>query len=506
MASANDTLSNFDRFKSLLRARHACIRLITTEEWEARELVQAAAIDCERQVRMWSSTAGVWDATFANANGVRDTEHPAAACVHVKQETITDDVVFVMLDVFRHLDDPGTLRALRELIHHFRMNGCTMILIDEHDNVPEIIRAESTPFELSLPDASVIEDLVKRTLRKHHREAPIDVKLRNRDLKTIVRNLQGLSRRHAEQIITDTVAVDRVFDIEDVNEVLARKRQLIQQRGALEYVEAPVSLDEIGGLRALKEWLRVREGAFSEDASEYGLQPPRGVLLLGVQGAGKSLSAKAIATAWGRPLLRLDPGSLYDRYVGESERMLRNTLRQAESMAPNVLWIDEIEKGFASAASRSNDGGLSQRMFGTLLTWMQEHEKPVFLVATANDIEALPPELLRKGRFDEIFFVDLPDSKVREKIFAIHLERRNQDLDHFDLAALGALSGGFSGAEIEQAVITALHEAFDARMPLKQAMIERALQSSPPISVTMREKIAALRAWAEDRCVPADRG
>jgi SpoVK/Ycf46/Vps4 family AAA+-type ATPase len=227
-------------------------------------------------------------------------------------------------------------------------------------------------------------------------------------------------------------------------------------------------------------------------------------LLLGVQGAGKSLSAKAIATAWQRPLLRLDPGALYDRFVGESEHRLRDALKQAEMMAPIVLWIDEIEKGFASAASHSTDGGLSQRMFGTLLTWMQEHDKPVFLVATANDIDALPPELLRKGRFDEIFFVDLPGEKVREQIFAIHLTKRKRDPAKFDLKALAKASAGFSGAEIEQAVIAALHEAFAEKGEIDTRRVVEVLGRSPPLSVTAAERIAMLRDWARHRCVPAD--
>jgi SpoVK/Ycf46/Vps4 family AAA+-type ATPase len=241
-----------------------------------------------------------------------------------------------------------------------------------------------------------------------------------------------------------------------------------------------------------------------DEAKAFGLSAPRGVLMLGVQGAGKSLCAKAIATAWQRPLLRMDVGALYDRYVGESEKRLRDALHQADMMAPIILWIDEIEKAFASAASRSTDGGLSQRMFGTLLTWMQEHDAPVFLVATANDIEALPPELLRKGRFDEIFFVDLPGREVRRKIFEIHLRKRGHKPDHFDVKALAEAADGFSGAEIEQAVLAGLHDAFAERQQVTTEHILAAVEQSPPLAVTMAERIAALREWAQDRCVPAD--
>jgi len=226
--------------------------------------------------------------------------------------------------------------------------------------------------------------------------------------------------------------------------------------------------------------------------------------MLGVQGGGKSLCAKAVATAWQQPLLRLDVGSLYNSYIGESERNLRKALRQTEFMAPVILWIDEIEKAFASAASQSSDGGLSKRMFGTLLTWMQDHKEPVFVIATANDIEALPPELLRKGRFDEIFFIGLPKKTARRKIFEIHLKKRKRDVSKYDLDELAEKSKGFSGAEIEQAVISALHDAYSDKADMTTEMIVGVLKTSPPISVTMREKVAELYAWAEGRCVPAD--
>jgi SpoVK/Ycf46/Vps4 family AAA+-type ATPase len=279
---------------------------------------------------------------------------------------------------------------------------------------------------------------------------------------------------------------------------------MIQRGGLLEFIETPLDLSEIGGMRHLKKWLAHRKDAFSADAEAFGLKAPRGVLMLGVQGAGKSLCAKAIATAWHQPLLRMDPGVLYASFIGESERNLREALQQTEAMSPVILWIDEIEKGFASAASQSTDGGLSKRLFGTLLTWMQEHEKPVFVIATANDITALPPELLRKGRFDEIFFVDLPSQTVRKQIFTIHLKKRQRDPDQFDLKELAKASEGYSGAEIEQAVISALHEAFADKGELNMDRILIALETSPPLSVTMAESVQYLRAWAKGRCVSVD--
>ncbi|MBN2133332.1 MAG: AAA family ATPase, partial [Sedimentisphaerales bacterium] len=337
-----------------------------------------------------------------------------------------------------------------------------------------------------------------------HRKKPIEVGITQKGLDTIVRNLRGLTRRQAMRIISDAVAADQRFSDEDINIVIANKRRMIQQGGLLEYIQTPLDLSEIGGMNRLKRWLNQRRDAFSHEAKEFGLTPPRGVLMLGVQGAGKSLCAKAIATAWHQPLLRLDPGTLYGSFIGESEHNLRDALRQTEMMSPVILWIDEIEKAFASAASRSADGGLSQRMFGTLLTWLQEREAPVFVVATANDIEALPPELLRKGRFDEIFFVDLPTAEVREQIFAIHLSKRGRDPKKFDLAALAEASEGRSGSEIEQAVISALHEAYAEKAELDTQRIVAAVQASPPLSATMAEKVSILRQWGQGRCMSAD--
>ncbi|MCH8053674.1 MAG: AAA family ATPase [Planctomycetes bacterium] len=364
--------------------------------------------------------------------------------------------------------------------------------------------AHATRLELALPDEKELEQIVRKTLRRLNKNKKIDIEITRSTWRTIIRNLRGLNRRQVDQIIVDVVADDRRFDEADINDILAFKRRAVQSGSLLEYVQCPVDINEIGGISRLKRWLKQRQNAVSDKATEFGLEAPRGVLLLGVQGAGKSFCAKAIATAWQRPLLRMDPGALYDRYIGESERRLRDALRQAEVMAPIILWIDEIEKAFASAASRSSDGGLSQRMFGSLLTWMQEHTEPVFLVATANDIEALPPELLRKGRFDEIFFVDLPKKTARKQIFSIHLKKRNRDPKEFDMQALADASDGYSGAEIEQAIIAGMHDAFAEGENLTTERIVRVLQDSPPLSVTMAEKVQVLRNWAKGRCVPAD--
>ncbi len=485
----------------LLRSRHACIIVHTVEEDEALELAAHVAIDERADMLLWSANTGVRSGLIEHDDPVPETSHPAAALCYFAERCKAG--LCVMVDLAHHLQDPGTLRQLREAIRSCARAGRTLVLIDHAERFPPVIEAHAVRFDLAMPGEKEIASIVRAVVRQEHDLLPVNVKLSKAQLGVMVKNLAGLTRRQIRQVVREAIAEDRTLDERDINHMLAGKRRALGADGLLEYIETPAALDEIGGMARLKRWLRVREPAIHAE-SEDGLEPPRGVLLLGVQGAGKSMCAKAIATGWHRPLLRMDPGTLYDRYVGESERRLREALRRAEAMAPVVLWIDEIEKGFASAAGQSTDGGLSRRMFGTLLTWMQDHRAPVFMVATANDIEALPPELLRKGRFDEIFFVDLPTAAVRGQIFSIHLKKRGQDPEAFDVDALAKASEGFSGAEIEQAVLAGLHEARARKAALDTDMLREVIETSPPLSVTMAERVAALRRWAEGRCVPAE--
>ncbi|MEK6701924.1 MAG: AAA family ATPase, partial [Planctomycetota bacterium] len=428
---------------------------------------------------------------------------PATALLAVRKSNPTP-CVLVTLDLTPHLDDARVLRAWRELVEHFRRVGGCMVMIDYRESVAPIVATMSTVLRPSLPNDEEIEAVVRQTLRAQNRQKPLKVSLNKQDTASLLHTLRGLTARQIQQVTLDAVADDRELTVGDLDDIIKAKRGLLQAEGLLEFVDAPISLDDIGGLNSLKTWLARRSKSFSPEAIDFGLTPPRGMLLLGVQGAGKSLSAKAVATGWKRPLLRLDPCVLYDKFVGESERRLRDALRQADAMAPLVLWIDEIEKAFASAAAQSTDGGLSQRMFGTFLTWLQEHRSSVFVVATANTIEALPPELLRKGRFDEVFFVDLPSPTARLQIFKVHITRRKRDPSALDLPTLVEATHGYSGAEIEQAVVSELHTAFDAGRDLTTQGLLEAIKGSPPLSVTMAESIEQLRDWARTRCVPAD--
>lgn len=495
-------MTDREGLEHLIVSRHACIAIATHDEPYVLTLLREIAVERGAEMWVWSVTQGWREGLLAGSPPVVETEHPAAAMFHLAHLP-PKARMYVALDLAGHLKDERTLRATREALQKIESFGGNLILIDANEDLPAGLDRVASRFEVSFPDREELEAIVRQTVRRVNEDATVQVSINKRELDAVVRNLAGLDRRQARQVILDVICDDSRFDATDIPRILARKRRAIGG-GPLEYVEAPVSLDEVGGLKKLKQWLHDRQNCLSEAAAEFGLPAPRGVLMLGVQGAGKSLSAKAVATAWQRPLLRLDAGNLYDRYIGESEKRLRDALHQAERMAPVVLWIDEIEKGFASAASHSSDGGLSKRMFGTLLTWMQEHTAPVFLVATANDIQALPPELLRKGRFDEIFFVDLPDLEARHAILRLHLSKRKRDPKKFDLDTLAEACAGYSGAEIEQGIVGALHQAYAAKAELGTDDVLASLKGSPPLSVTMAERIAELRQWAEGRCVPAD--
>lgn len=503
------------QIRTVFAGRVAACRLVTHDEPDVLEMVRDVAGTLKLEPWVWSATRGIRRGVEGKV--IPETMHPAAA-LHCMLTQATEPAMFVLLDLADHLEDKVVLRALKELVEELReqvgvsrqgaeaQRVSRLVMIDHRESVPESIEAITARVMIPLPEDDQIEAIVRRVVQKENRHKPVAVEMTKRDLAAVVQNLRGLTRRQIEQAVLEVISDDRAFTAEDVPRLQSAKRKLLRSQGVLEFVDAPTSLDDIGGLNALKKWLEERRELFvggGRDVGNDGIDPPKGVMLLGVQGSGKSLAAKAIATAWKRPLMRLDPGALFDRYIGESERRLREALRQAEAMSPVVLWIDEIEKGLASAASMSTDGGLSRRMFGTMLTWMQEHKEPVFVVATANDIEALPPELLRKGRFDEIFFVDLPGDEARGLIFGIHLRKRRVDPATVVLDELVRESAGFSGAEIEQAIIAAMTTCRAEKRGVDTKSIVEVLRTSPPLSVTMAEKVEALREWSRGRCVMA---
>jgi SpoVK/Ycf46/Vps4 family AAA+-type ATPase len=412
------------------------------------------------------------------------------------------DGIFHMKDLCRFLGEAAIVRRLLDLAPTFEQDRRSIVLSSPHVTLPVELEKRSAFFRLDLPSAEELKAAARAVVQNLGRDHPIRVELTEEDFDRLVERLRGLTLFEAERVVTRAVLKDLALTRDDLAFVTGLKQELLAKDGVLEYVAVDEELDTVGGFRALKAWLAKRRRAFTPEAKAFGIVPPKGILLCGAQGCGKTLAAKVIARDWELPLLKMEPGRLYDKFIGESEKNFDRALALAEGMAPCVLMIDEIEKGFASVSSSESDAGLSRRLFGRLLGWLQDRKAPVFVAATSNRIGELPPEMIRKGRFDEIFFVDLPDREERKEIFAIHLRKRKRDPAAFDLDALAAAAEGFSGAEIEQAVVSGLYTAFAASSEVTTAILLEELRATRPLSITRREDIAELRAWAADRAVP----
>lgn len=513
--------------KLLVQSRHPLISIETRDEERAVQEVRKIATELGRPLYEWSMTSGMRQLSekgtwlpiamlaghqtltlITQAVGIGGEAgtpvKKAVDALHVAIE-LPQSTIYLFKDLGPHAKDAQVHRLLRDLAALGERRQSNIILIDSLP-LPTEVKRLTIPFELGWPTAEELEEVIKHTYTKVRRESMYEVTatLTRRDMDQLVQTLRGLTRSEAERIVASAIYRDYTLKPEDLPLILEAKRALLGAAGCLESVAADFTMEDVGGLDNLKAWLKQRRDGFSKKAREFGLPTPRGILMLGIPGAGKSLCAKAVAADWRMPLLRLDPGVLYQKYIGESESQLRQALAQAEAMAPVVLWIDEIEKAFASASAASADGGLSKRMFGTLLSWMQDHRHPIFIVATANDISALPPELMRKGRFDEVFFVDLPSAEARASILAIHLERRKRSPGIFDLEQLAAASVGFNGSELEQAVIGSMYAAFQEGTEVQSRHLFAELAKTRPLSVLMHEKIEELREWAANRCVLAD--
>ncbi|HSN15314.1 MAG TPA: AAA family ATPase, partial [Anaeromyxobacteraceae bacterium] len=417
---------------------------------------------------------------------------------------LADPSLVVLKDFHPWLGDPTVVRALRDLAHALKSTYTTVILLSPTLVIPPELEKEISVLDVPLPTFQELFELLKEIATVVRKGNLAKVELTQADAEAMVKAAQGLTLAEAENAFAKAIADDGRLKKEDVALVLEEKRQVIRKSGLLEYFVADHRLADVGGLELLKAWLDRRAAAFGEPARRFGLPEPKGLLLLGVQGCGKSLTAKAVAAQWGLPLLRLDMGRIFSGLIGSSEENLRKAIHVAESVAPVVLWIDEIEKGLSGVrSSDASDSGVTARVFGTLLTWLQEKTAPVFVVATANRIDALPPELLRKGRFDEIFFIDLPEHSERRAIFEIHVRRRRRDPVGFDLDALAHAAEGFSGSEIEQAVVSGLYDAFAEKAELAQRHLAKAVGETKPLSVTMSEEIDRVREWARTRTRPA---
>ncbi|MEX6501815.1 AAA family ATPase [Pseudomonas zhanjiangensis] len=477
------------------------VKLILIESWdEPRVLETLSGLAVKRGLGLytWAVTEGLQRLGFGGEPEQGASCEPEAALRLIKADVQPN--LYVLCDLHPYLDDNPTLvRLLKEIAMGAGSHKPTLVLVSHACRLPPEVQRYAARFSLALPSEDELLAIVREeAARWSERNRNARVRTDNRTLQQVVKNLRGLSHGEARILARNVICDDGAITQEDLPELNKTKFQLLDLEGVLSFEYDTARFAEVGGLANLKRWLGERQGVFLE---AKGGDLPKGVLLVGVQGGGKSLAAKAVAGLWGLPLLRLDFASLYNKFFGETERNLREALRLAEQMAPCVLWMDEIEKGLASG---EHDGGVSQRVLGTLLTWMAERKAPVFMVATANVIERLPPELVRKGRFDELFFVDLPDAAVRAEIFRIHLARRELQPEGFDLALLAAASGGFSGAEIEQVVVSALYAGQAQQQAVDQGLLVRAIQSTAPLSVVMAEQVNALRAWASGRAVDAN--
>ncbi len=483
----------------LVKSKNPIITIETHEENRAVELVTQLAIHFNKPVFGWDRVDGITRVDLAHDLAeVEDSKLPLDALKHIK--SVQRPGIFILCDFHPYFEnEPKIVRLIKEIAIDHHKKSHTLVFVSHKIDLPAEVKRFSAKFQLALPSGNQLEKLVREEAsvwsKAHHGQK---VKTDQDTLKKLVRNLKGMTYADARTLIRNVIA-DGAITEEELPQINKAKFELLDMDGVLSFEYETSKFSEVGGLNNLKGWLKQRKAVFLD--RDIPLDPPKGLMLLGIQGGGKSLAAKAVAGMWGLALLRLDFGTLYNKYHGETEKNLRESLKMAELMSPCVLWLDEVEKGLSSGES---DGGTSQRLLATLLTWMAENTHQVFIVATANDISKLPPELMRKGRLDEIFFVDLPDQPSREDIFAIHLERRNQDANKFDLSQLAKASDGFTGSEIEQAVVSALYRAYGGGSPMNTVSVVETIKQTRPISVVMAEKVQALRDWAKERTVSAN--
>ena len=487
-----------EELRLLLRSRFPVIVVETAEEQRFLQLVENLANLDDKTLFTWSVVRGLAGTRAGTA--ISGTRELVDAIGHIERDPRGG--LYVFLDAAPYLDHPGVVRMIREIAFDHMSNGITLIFVGSRVGLHPDVQRMSASFRMSSIGPDEVRALIKEEAELYMYRREANIKADRAAYEMLVQHLVGLSRDDARRMIRQSIEHEGAITMEDVARVLKLKHESLGKDGTLAMVTEIETLEHVGGLARLKKWLELRRDAFLRKAGTEGLDVPKGVLLLGVQGAGKSLSARAVAGAWRVPLLRLDFGALYNKFHGETERNLRTALETAGQMAPCILWLDEIEKGVAVDAG--SDGGVSRRVLGTLLTWMSERKDRVFMIATANDIESLPPELLRKGRFDEIFFVDLPRPAARADIFRIHLGRRRHPVERFDLEALTRDSERFSGAEIEQSIVAAAYAAHAEGKPLETRHVLAELGSTRPLAVVRAEKVAALRLWAEDRTVPTD--
>ena len=466
-------------------------------------VLNPGAGEAERLTRSVVNALGGEAASAGAAGSIYNTREPVQALANM--ESMTVEAVFILKDFHRHMDDPVVVRRLRDVGQKFSSNRRTVVITAPEIVVPAELSKLVEYFDLPLPDQERLREIVHDTFSRLSKTYTLKLQIGAAGVDAMAANLRGLTEEEAERAISQALVTRYALCPETVTDVLDAKKQLLRHSGMLEFVDASDNMAAVGGLENLKHWLGQRRGAWEDSAREFGLEPPHGVIILGVQGCGKSLCARAVAGEWKLPLVKFDTSAVYDKYIGETEKRIRKVFQVAEGLAPCVLWIDELEKVFAGSGpdSASADAGVSSRLLAAFLSWMQDRKAPVFVAATCNNVTVLPPELIRKGRFDELFFVDLPNQAERKQIFSIQLARRKRNPAEFDLNRVADAAKGYSGAEIDAAVQGGLYAAFSEKKQLTTQALIDALAQTVPLSTTRAEEISGLREWARTRAVPA---
>jgi len=525
-----------ERLTVLINSSTPIVIIETVEEARAVRLVRSAADDIQLPVFEWNvadgltraggvpvnaapitspsaahsqgtvygeSSGSVMSGLTREGTSIYSTKEPAQVLAHLKSMTI--EAVFILKDFHRHLDDPVVVRRLRDVADGFEGKRRTLVITAPTLSLPPELSTMVEYLDLPLPDLKQLHGLVEQTFARISRTRSLKNKLDAAGIDAIARNLRGLTEEEAERVTSQAIIGRYSLCPEVITDVSEAKKDILRRSGMLEFINPTETMADIGGLENLKSWLEQRRGSWEDSARSFGLESPRGVLLLGVQGCGKSMCARAIAGSWQLPLVKFDSAAIFDKFMGETEKHVKRLFQVAEELAPAVLWIDELEKIFAGGRpeAASVDAGVSARLMGAFLSWMQEHKAPVFVAATSNDVTALPPELIRKGRFDEMFFVDLPNAAERHAILKLQLSQHKQNAADFDLDQLAAAAQGYSGAEIGAALQTAMYNCFANKKPVTTEGILQALRSSVPLSISRAEDVQALRTWARTRAVPA---
>lgn len=493
-----NTMNDLHDLELMLGAQTPIIIVESLEELRILQFLTRISGKLPLPFYKWTLTEGV-ARLEVDYGQQQDTENPPEALKHIKSKNSPG--YFILLDFHPFLDDPLNIRLIKEIALGFENIRKYLVFISYSLEIPRELKHLCANFSIKLPTRTAIKKLIKEEALSWKARHGKNLKVQTNVpiLEKLASNLSGVTATDARRLIRIAIENDGAITSGDLPQVMKAKYQLMSNKSVISFEYDTARFSEVAGLAKLKAWLKQRASSLAQ--AEAGRDQPKGIMLLGVQGCGKSLAAKAVAGLFEVPLLRLDFATLYNKYHGETERNLREALATADVMAPCVLWIDEIEKGLSTS---NTDDGLSHRVLGSLLTWMSERTSNVFLVATSNDISRLPPELVRKGRLDEIFFVDLPDEATRQEIFRIHLGSRDKAAENFDLPLLAASSEGFSGAEIEQTVVSSLYASQDDQDELNTQHLLDELALTRPLSVVMEEKIARLRHWAKDRTVPAD--